>query len=233
VPIESVASASTLGLAAHWPFDDAAPSPAAADVSGHGHDCVLRRLDPTRAWVPGNVSGAVELGFNGWLECRQPHLPARASTSLSVGAWVKRAGNPRYHHAIATRPMPSGPANYFYFGFRDDQLMVMGHGWKGVLSAPIAHTPGTWMHVAFTHGPDHETKLFVNGAEVARQSSPPRALPAITTPLFVGGGFAANDRTRVRQLFEGSIDDLRLYDRALTPEEIRGLASTSPARPTP
>jgi hypothetical protein len=41
----------------------------------------------------------------------------------------------------------------------------------------------------------------------------------------VGGGFMGTNRTRVGQHFEGAIDDLRLYDRALSDDELRALAS--------
>ena len=220
-------------LVGHWAFDDRTHGAEAADSSGLGHPCQLRHLDPAAAWVEGGRGGAMALAFNGWLECPQPALPRRPGAAMTVAAWVKRAGNPRFHHAIAMRPAAAGRSNYFFFGFVDDQLVVSGSGWEGTLSAPVPPAIGTWMHVAFSHDLDRSTRLYVDGHEVARSSSRPRAMGATDRPLLIGGGLAGSDRTHVGQLFEGTLDEVVVYERALDEAELRALAAGAevPARP--
>jgi hypothetical protein len=47
---------------------------------------------------------------------------------------------------------------------------------------------------------------------------------ATQQPLRVGGGLRSDDRVRVRQLFEGAVDELLVYERALDGQEIATLA---------
>ena len=105
IPRPEVLSGLGRDLTGHWRFDDGPGSTRATDQTAAGHHCELRGLDPAQAWVPGAVGGALELGFNGWLECPQPAFPRRPSATLTVAAWVRRAGNPEMHHAIAMRAM--------------------------------------------------------------------------------------------------------------------------------
>jgi RNA polymerase sigma factor (sigma-70 family) len=223
-PVAEAALAS--GLVGHWTFDDAVGSRSAADRSGNNHPCRLRHADRNAAWVPGARGGAIDLGFQGWLECPQPAaLPRRPMAAMTVAAWVKRGGSPIYHHAIAMRAMGSGRSNYLFFGFVGDELKVSSSGWHDHVTAPVADAPGRWMHVAFTHDDAHVVKLYVDGMVVGRSASRIRELGGADGPLIVGGGLKGGDRTKVGQHFEGALDDLRVYDRALSDDEMRALAS--------
>jgi hypothetical protein len=219
-------------LVGYWPLDDRAGSAVAVDRSGHGRQCTMHGLDRGTAWIPGARAGALQFGFDGFLECPQPALPRRPTAALSVAAWVKRGGNPRNHRAIAMRASGTGRANYFFFGFVEDRLKVIGSGWEGTLSAPVPDAPGRWIHVAFTHALDRSTRLYVDGVEVRRSTSRPRPMGAADGPLYIGGGLEG-ERKRVRQLFEGALDDVLVYERALTEEEIRALAAGTAELPTP
>jgi RNA polymerase sigma-70 factor (ECF subfamily) len=211
-------------LTGFWRFDDGPGNTLAADRSGGRHHCELRDLDPAQAWVPGAVGGAIELGLNGWLECPQPDLPARRTAAFTVAVWVKRAGNPHMHHALAMRPMGGGRGNYFFFGFVGDQIKVQSSGWGGVLEAPFKEATGRWVHVAFTYDADQSLELYVGGVEVARSKGKPRKFGPVQGPLRVGAGLAGEERDRIGQRFEGAIDELAVYERALSPAEIGALS---------
>ena len=211
-------------LTGFWRFDEAPGSHTAADSSPAGHHCELRELDPARAWVPGAVGGALELGMNGWLECPQPRMPRRTSASVTVAAWVRRAGNLQRHHALVMRSMGERRASYFFFGFDGDLLKVASSGWGGVLQTPVAAPVGRWTHVAFTHASDHIVKLYVDGVEVARRVARRRQFASVEGPLWVGAGLFGANR-EMGQRFEGAIDELLVYERALSDEEILAVVS--------
>lgn len=228
-PPPTVATGLGRDLVGFWRFEDGRGSTRALDhtpggLASGGRACELRRLDPTQAWVPGAVGGGVELGFNGWLECPQPALPRRSSAAFTVALWVKRAGSPVSHRALVTRAMDEGAGNYFFFGFAGDTLTALSAGRGGRLTAPFREPPGRWVHVAVTHDADGVGKLYIAGREVARQRSPRRMFGATQQPLRVGGGLRSDDRVRVRQLFEGAVDELLVYERALDGQEIATLA---------
>ncbi len=211
-------------LTGFWPFDDAPGSLTVADLSPGGHACQLRGLDPARAFVPGARGGALELGYQGWLECPQPELPARRTAAITVAAWVKREGHATMHRALAMRPMEGARGNYFFFGFAGDQLFVSSAGWGGGLTAPSTLPLGRWVHVAFTHDGSHLLRLYVDGGEVARRRTTPRAFAPVQAPLRVGAGSRGRDLAQIAQRFDGAMDELRVYERALGEAEIRALA---------
>lgn len=224
VAAPSPASGLTRDLVGFWRFDDGPGSTRAADQSAGGYHCELHDLDLAQAWIPGARGGALELGFQGWLECPQPDLPRRPNAALTVALWVRRAGNPHMNHALAMRPADSGRRNYFYFGFSGDELRVSSSGWGGALGARFPReATGRWEHVAFTYDADHSVKLYIGGLEVARRKATPRMFGAVHQPLRVGAGLVGEQRERPGQRFEGAIDELLVYERALTGDEIRAL----------
>ncbi len=76
-----------------------------------------------------------------------------------------------------------------------------------------------WQHYVYTVDPASGMKVYKNGVLVLSQSSS-SSLNNRNRDLWVGSGWdAANAQFR----FRGSIDDLRLYDRELTPAEIQQL----------
>lgn len=78
----------------------------------------------------------------------------------------------------------------------------------------------TWQHVAVTMD-EFEAVLYVNGKEVKRSSTfnvEPRMLLE-TTMNYIGKSRNSSDR-----LFDGKLDDFRIYNRALSGQEIAALA---------
>ncbi len=78
----------------------------------------------------------------------------------------------------------------------------------------------TWMHVAATYS-GSTLRLFINGVQEGGDLSSPA--PAINTlPLTLG------TQATFMRYFQGAMDDVRLYDRALTLDEIQVLAWLKP-----
>jgi hypothetical protein len=223
-PPPTVPSGLGRDLIGFWRFEDGRGSTVARDQAPGGQACQLRQLDAGQAWIPGAVGGGLDLGFNGWLECPQPALPRRDRAAFTVALWVRRAGNPAMHRALVTRRMDTPPRNYFFFGFDGDALTASSSGWGGTLSAAFREPPGRWTHVALTHGLDDMVRLYIGGREVARQRSSRRAFGATQQPLRVGGGAKGMAGEQVGQLFEGAVDELLVYERALDAREIAALA---------
>jgi hypothetical protein len=78
---------------------------------------------------------------------------------------------------------------------------------------PAAIATGTWTHLATTY--DGSTvRLYVNGAEV-RALGAGGAMAVSTGPLKLGGNALWNE------WFAGTMDDVRIYNRALTSAQIQ------------
>ncbi len=90
------------------------------------------------------------------------------------------------------------------------------------LSAPLDHrlTDGQWHLITATYDGSVK-KIYVDGVEKAWEPAT-GVLATTLSPTIYLGATAGN-----RNFFQGGIDDVRVYRRALSPEEIRALAKGS------
>jgi hypothetical protein len=91
----------------------------------------------------------------------------------------------------------------------------------------------TWHHLAFTFGPGG-MKLFLNGERVGGHRFE-GGLAANEAPIVIGGSLMWNDRDpgdlsrlKIKQPFDGTIDEVAFFGQALDTEQIRQLMSTGP-----
>lgn len=213
------------GLVAAWRFEDGPGSTSAVDSSGQGHPCLLHELDPAIAWVPGKVGGAVDLGRTGWLECPLPEARAGVPFQLSVAAWVRRVGSLKHRDtALFTRQLPSWDQRHlFWFGIRDARITVWSWSWSGWTTSPAPDLT-VWTHLAFVHS-GGGTAVYVNGVRTGQRSSPQvRGEGLVQSSLTIGAIRFAPDPLRVRQHFDGLVDEALVYDRELTDVEVATLA---------
>ena len=80
--------------------------------------------------------------------------------------------------------------------------------------------PGIWHHLVYTHG-SSEAKFYLNGALIHSESS----LGVFTSdamPVWIGARPSGN------HFFLGQIDELGLWNRVLTTEEVSNLYITNP-----
>jgi len=78
-------------------------------------------------------------------------------------------------------------------------------------------TDGEWHRIGFVWDGSNRT-LYVNDIEVAKDAQD--GLESATGGFYIGTGKAMEPGT----YFSGLIDDVRIYDRALNPEQIAELA---------
>ena len=200
------------GLEGHWAFDEGAGT-TAQDSSGRG---LTGTLVNGPIWITGMMGGA--LSFDG-VDDAVTTTFIRDLAAWTVSVWVRSPAAP-----AATDP--SGPVqreanfqvnwNHLDAAFRGAVgLRVAGH-WHAASFGPLS--ANTWYHLAGTY--DGETlRAYKNGVLVASNAAPSGPPDADTHPL----AFGRNAR-RLTQCFRGSIDDVRLWSRALGPDEIAALA---------
>jgi prepilin-type processing-associated H-X9-DG protein len=130
----------------------------------------------------------------------------------------------RNYHAVVARQKDAGRLDEFMFGFSNGELLFSSHVWRGKVTQPLPETAGPWLHVAASRHRDGTTVLFADGREIGRGHTGPGLLDPGGNPLILGG--ARNDPTsRTQARFDGQIDEVRIYDRALAPAEIAALAA--------
>ena len=94
---------------------------------------------------------------------------------------------------------------------------TFGEAWVATYG-PTALPMNTWTHLALTY--DGATlRLYVNGVQVSSLAQT-GSLPTSTNPLQIGGDSIYG------QYFQGTIDEIRIYNRALSASEIQADMST-------
>jgi hypothetical protein len=195
------------GLVAAYAFDEGAGT-AAADASGNANNCTLTAA----TWItPGRFGNA--LLFNG----TNSYVAAadRASldlTEVTLEAWVYPTSTTGYR-MIVDKTTTGQPSNYFFA--IDDGILAFGFyngAWREHRSA-VGPALDTWSHVAATFSDTaNQVRLYLNGAQVL--SSTETTSPVVNADQFrVGVGFPDES-------FAGRIDEVRVYNRALSTAEI-------------
>jgi hypothetical protein len=213
------------GLLGHWPFDER-DGRTTADRSGHELSGVLfgdSRFveDPTRGRV-------LELdGTDAGVEV--PNVMGKFNDiqrEVTVTAWTRVAILPSMTSnilmAVVARQRGSANLDSYLLGWSQSTsglADMRGANDAGVLLMGGQVSVGAWQHLALTYD-GKLMRLFVNGAPVAGgvYSEP---IGPETNGLTIG---FANNRRGGTEFFSGKIDDVRLFNRALSPGEIQQIA---------
>jgi hypothetical protein len=228
-PVTTSASPLARGLVGYWRFDDGPGSTVTRDRSGSGNDCVLRSSGS--ASTSGLAAGALILDGHGWLECARAAPLAKLDRELTIGLWVKPTSL-RGRQVFVSRQLGGGREDYFLLGLLEDTLEVQGHLWQSATHRPLRRPAGQWFHVAAVQRQDGVRTLYLDGVEIGHSTrSRPVALGGGTSLLTIGGDVNGADPRLADQRFAGAMDELVLYDRALSPQEIRALAARTQPLP--
>ena len=201
---------------AHWKMDEGAGT-TAVDSAG-GHDGTLVN-DPS--WVFfGKIGGALDFdGSNDVVIA--PHDPALSLTqALTFTAWVYSTDLNMYDLVIGKGNNSSTYA--YFFGTSGDEI-VFGFddtAFHSFETPNLNLATDTWHHIAATFsGPDDSVRLYHNGVEVHSDSTTFDP-PVNTHDLWIGSSENGAD-------WNGMLDDVRIYDRALNASEISEIAGNN------
>jgi hypothetical protein len=203
----------TSGLVGHWWFDEGGGT-TAADASGNGNDGTLVS-GPT--WSPGQFVGALRFdGVDDYVDCGNG-ASLNITGKITVALWAKSDGLPGQYDALLMKTSStSWPDGYGLFYNGSNEVRFFVNHWNTYLaSAPINPTP--WNHIAGVYD-GSAVRIYVNGVEGTSVSYTGSIISTIAD-LEIGRG--ASDAYNL----SGWIDEVRLYNRALSAEEIRALAN--------
>jgi len=205
-------------LIAWWSCDEGSGE-IVGDASGNGHDGTFVNGDP--AWVPGMHGSAIELVAPTLVEIQPINM---VLTEATMAGWIKPNGSQTdWSSFIMTRGVASG------FNILGYQLAYhwndTSDSWSYRGGDMIAQDD--WTFAAVTIEPDKAT-FYVNGVagSVNRISHGSNNWNA---NIYLGGDFTYADTQRK---MNGALDDVSMFSRALTPEEIVVIMNGFTAYPT-
>ncbi len=212
------------GLIGWWPGDGNA-----SDISGTNNGTLQGGATATNAGVV-----AQAFTFNGTNNYVQiPNSNALRPTNLTIEAWVRFS-------ALDSPSLGGSPAGDQYLVFKQNtrssdfegfdlsktrgtsgdvfRFLVTSSTGQGVeiRSATLVST-GTWYHVAAVRGTNF-TQLYVNG-QLERQATVSFAQDYGTLPIY----FGTSGQTFWDHKLKGSIDEVSIYNRALSAADIAAI----------
>ncbi len=214
----------TNALVGYWRFDET-NGVLAADASGQQHPGSLRNFPADNSkWVEGRVGGA--LRFRGPPTADFVYVTnyAKSTSQLTVSAWVWAESRPVW--ASVAKNWSGGNASHFHLGLTDTTGDLSNYirqnnadyGLRENVLFPI----GAWQHVAFVLDASAE-QLYRNGVQVAQAPySGNVPLPSFA-PLAIGAKLL-NAGGTADSFWHGRIDEVAVWNRALSPTEMSRLA---------
>jgi len=216
-----------LGVIASYPCESANGA-VLVDASGHGKNASLANGaggSPVGfSFGSGMVGNALALSASNQAYLSLPKGIVAQLTEATIVTWVK---------------LKSGAAfqRIFDFGIDTSTFMYLANsGSDGtvrfrivsaslnknqILEGADALPVGKWIHVAVTIG-DSGLSIYLDGAQIAQKS------PAALRPSDLGdtgNNFIGRSPFAADPYLDGQIDEFRIYNRVLSPEEINSLAN--------
>lgn len=198
------------GLVAAWGFNEGAGS-SLADASGNAN---MGTASGT-SWAPAGRFGSA-LSFNG--TNARVNVPDAASLDLTTGmtmeAWVRPAALGTAWRTILMKESTGGLAYALYSAMpasRPSAYVNLGGAdleVRGSAALPL----NAWSHVAVTYD-GAVVRFYVNGTQVESRNA--AGALRVTTGAFRIGGNAVWG-----EWYQGLIDEVRIYNRALTATQI-------------
>jgi RHS repeat-associated protein len=207
------------GLVAAYGFDEGSGA-SVGDASGSGNAGTISGA----SWsTSGKFGNALDFdGVNDRVTVPDSDSLDLTSSGMTLSAWIKPDAVDDYRTVL----MKEGSTNYSYtlysstntgdrpsFEFQNNQLL-----------GPSALSTGAWAHLAATYD-GAMMRIYINGVQVGTDPDTD-AIPVTSNQLSIGRN------TIWGEYFDGLIDEVRIYDRTLTPAEIQTDKDTSIAAQT-
>lgn len=216
---------------AHWMLDDGTGT-TAVDSAGSNDGTLLN--GPT--WVAGQIGDA--LRFDGSNDRVDVGTFDVTGSGLTLMVWFNADALPdAVDPRIVSKASSTAAADAWWqlsiltsSGNRNIRLRTKAGGTTSTLvdSSTNLNT-GEWYFAVGTYDAGTgDMKLYLNGVEVASQGHPVGG--AVDTSGSVPVAIGANGSTE--QFFDGILDDVRVYDRALSASEISDLYTSGGGAPT-
>ncbi len=186
-------------LVGWWKFDEANGT-TAYDSAGSNNGTIYGGA----TWTTGHINGALSFnGSNNYVNCGSG--PSNYD-NITVSAWMKTTT----HGPLVSNRYTAGSYGTWYTLFSD--VIEIGDNTNGGYKSLTFNTTtldGAWHHIVYTkNGTSHV--IYVDGSLDQQFTS--NADISWSRPLYIG--------KRLSAWFNGVIDDVRIYNRALTANDV-------------
>ena len=213
---------SATGLVGYWKFDEGSGT-TAADSSGNGYTATLVN---GVSWVAGKIGDALSAnGGNQYVSI--PTINLSGTSTVTVAFWANRTYSQTVE-SVLLEDSTNYNGSSTGFGFFPDDTQCNGiqaavHGNVGYsVNCYGQPSSGVWHHLAViydkTQAGNNQTALYIDGV---LQTPTSNLNTAQNTNSFGNNPIYLFSRDGTEYFNAGEMDDLRLYNRALSAAEIQ------------
>ena len=216
------------GPAGWWKLDEASGL-TAADSSGNGNDGTLENMAGNE-WTTGQIDGALDLdGIDDYIDCGNA-LDYGIDDSCSISAWIKTTDTREFTIVSKANHLSPFQGIWFYtynsylYGYMYDDSGNFIAAWGDNTS----WVDGNWHNIILTYdgsGAWTGFKVYIDAsaASMGLSGSGTDTVGTVTNSYNCTIG-ATNGSA---YFCDGTIDDVRIYNRVLSADEITALAAGS------
>lgn len=212
-------------LVGHWTFDGPdIQGTTAIDRSGKGNNGTITGAVPIKGKLGQGLSFD---GVNDYIDAGDLSNTIDNTSMLSVALWVRQD---TLIYAIPIAKYNSG-GEHFGFGTTEDGSdydrvsFKLAYNIYGYTQMPV-HNAGAWEHWVAVYdgtkaGNSERLRIYVDGVkqELSFNGTIPSTTESTDSPVLIGG----EDGGGLRYPWNGSLDDVRIYNRTLSASEITNL----------
>ncbi|HOP07442.1 MAG TPA: hypothetical protein PLF13_09140 [candidate division Zixibacteria bacterium] len=212
------------GLIGHYPLDDDTGQ-TAIDLSSAGYDAYLQNDAAGAGWTSaGKISGAFDFdGVNDYFQTTVNNTDLQIASDYSASVWIYAEASQVTWAAIFCKCTPTGNDNHWTLQWNDasgtSKKLTVYHPSGGNWSSTwqLSDAADAWHHVVITYdGSAGEAILYIDGALYDQTSS-------LSQGPGNGDGKFRIGCDRTNYTWNGKIDDLRIYDRVLSADDVVSL----------
>lgn len=232
-PIEAEAESINSFLSAYYSFDD--PNNIGKDYSGKGrHAAAVVNVEAVKGVYGGGIETSGGSNGSSYIQMNKDIL--NDSDSFTLSLWIKRTEDNGDSFAVSlhgTMSDKSDPYPYEYMG-----LITKGYGTnetletnclcfefrknqKTLTSMNVIRNPvatNVWAHYALSYDAEqHKAVLYLNGEAIYTDTN----VTVKPSDLKTHSNFLARSHWYWDNDFKGQFDDVKIYSKALTAEEIQ------------
>ncbi len=224
----TIATADLLeGLVAYWPMDEGSGD-VAADASGNGYDATLLT---GAQWATGAKVGSTAIEFDGTNGRLTAGTFDVVGSGITLAAWIKPDDFDVNDGRVISKSTDWGGNDHWWMLSTIDANHVLrfrlktndGQNTETLIASSGELVAGEWVHAAATWD-GSMMRLYKNGEEVG---SIAKGGTAVATDANVAVSIANQhpDTPHPDLPFDGLMDDVVVYSRALSSDELNGLAA--------
>ncbi len=205
-----------------WEFEEGTGT-TANDITGNASTGTLTNMGPnaTSGWNPaGKHGGGMQFdSTNDYIAMGSDLSALKITGSLTISAWAKVNSFSTTNNIFSKFTGTASTSSYLLTFNTSSQLRVkLSDGATiPVYDSTGTFSTGTWYHVAAVYTAGSSVKLYINGVlDINSTSSIPASLANSTTIVDIGA-----QNVGASGFFNGTLDDVRIYNYARSPEQIR------------